>query len=497
MRRPASAHRGLSKSKVMNWLQCPKRLWLEVHKPELAETSETSERVFSAGHEVGRVARALRRGGVLVEWRDGDQTKALADTAAHMRAGTRLLFEPAFQHDGVLVRADILERRPSGAYRLHEVKQSAKVKPPEHHCDAAIQAWVLRGAGVKVESVLIQHVDTDFVYPGGGDYRGLFSRQAVDDDIRPHLKEVPKWIEGARSTLEGRQPRRQTGKHCGEPYDCPFHDHCSSREPPEAKYPISILPGIREPRLEALASEGYRDVRQIPAGVLTNPAHERVRRITKAGRPELLPAARKAVAALGWPRYYFDFETVGFAVPIWPRTRPHIQVPFQWSCHIEHRSGRLEHRSFIDVTGNPPMQPLVEAMLEALGDSGPILAHWAPFEMGRIKELARILPRHAKALKRLLPRFIDTHPLVEKYYYHPAMRGSWGLKSILPTVAPDLDYDDLDIQDGGQASTAYLEITAPDTLPERKRELRAALERYCARDTLGLVRIVRFLAGAK
>ena len=45
--------RQLSKSKLIAYRQCPKRLWLELHKPELKDDSG-SEVVFQIGHQGGR-----------------------------------------------------------------------------------------------------------------------------------------------------------------------------------------------------------------------------------------------------------------------------------------------------------------------------------------------------------------------------------------------------------------------------------------------------------
>jgi len=45
--------RTLSKSKLMAYRQCPKRLWLEVHRPKPRENSTAMQKEFAVGHEVG------------------------------------------------------------------------------------------------------------------------------------------------------------------------------------------------------------------------------------------------------------------------------------------------------------------------------------------------------------------------------------------------------------------------------------------------------------
>ena len=107
--------RHLSKSKIMAGLQCPKRLHLEVHRPELISFSEQAQRTFAIGDEVGTAARGEHPDGTLVVHRD-DLSVALTHTQQLLQAsGPITLFEPAFQHGGTLVRAGWADRQRSDA----------------------------------------------------------------------------------------------------------------------------------------------------------------------------------------------------------------------------------------------------------------------------------------------------------------------------------------------------------------------------------------------
>ncbi|MBM3301573.1 MAG: DUF2779 domain-containing protein, partial [Deltaproteobacteria bacterium] len=137
---------GLSKSKILSGRQCLKRLWLEVHQPELAQQSEASAQVIQAGFEAHEVARGLFPGGTLIEY-GGDLRTALEDTRKALEHSPETpLFEGTFEHAGVLVRTDLLFPDPAAA-RLVEVKSASEVKN-YHIDDCAVQAWVLEGAGV-------------------------------------------------------------------------------------------------------------------------------------------------------------------------------------------------------------------------------------------------------------------------------------------------------------------------------------------------------------
>jgi hypothetical protein len=60
----------LSKSKIISGLQCQKRLWIEVHEPELLVWDASAQKLFDIGHEVGEVARQQFPSGVFVGSQD-------------------------------------------------------------------------------------------------------------------------------------------------------------------------------------------------------------------------------------------------------------------------------------------------------------------------------------------------------------------------------------------------------------------------------------------
>jgi hypothetical protein len=108
--------------------------------------------MFDMGTEIGELARSRFPGGTLVTAGYRQSEAALAQTEALVQDPTvPAIFEAAFLHDGVLIRADVLERvftaegQPCG-WRLIEVKSSTKVKDV-HLEDLAVQSEVILGAG--------------------------------------------------------------------------------------------------------------------------------------------------------------------------------------------------------------------------------------------------------------------------------------------------------------------------------------------------------------
>lgn len=489
------SYNGLSKSRLLAWRQCPKRLWLQIHKPELMDISEDASRGFHIGYEVGKVARKLYSNGILIE-HDDDLKAALAATQLALTENPHnTIFEATFQHQGVLVRADILKPTAVG-FDVIEVKASTSVKP--HYLDdCAIQSWVIANNNIAINAIELAHINTDFMYQGDNNYHELFHHVPLNTTLIPLIEEVPSWIAQATAAVNGNEPKIETGQQCDIPYECTFKTYCNRNitKPDQSKYTVDIFPRMQSTKKEQLIAQGYASALDVPAEHL-NEKQLKVQRLSKSETAELLPQAAIIINALGWPRYYLDFETITLAVPRWSQTQPYrTQVPFQWSCHIEHTQGELTHEMFLDVTGDDPRRTCAENLVKTLGDTGPIFVYYQSFEKSRIREMANLFSDLSSALNNINNRIVDLLPIAQEYYYHPNMKGSWSIKAVLPTIAPDLCYADLLVSHGGAAQDAYTEIVHEMTPIERKQILTEGLREYCELDTLAMVRLVWFFLG--
>lgn len=478
----------LSKSRLMSARQCLKRLHLEIHRPELAQYSPATQAAFDTGHAVGKLAQQIYgdEDAVVIPY-DGGMDHALRKTARLVGEGPRYpIFEATFQHGGVLVRVDAL-LPDGGAWRIVEVKASTSVKE-EHVFDCAAQRWVFEGLGHELSGMSLAHVDNTFVYGGGGDFDGLLTeadQMATTADLLPL---IPEWIAAAQEAAGGEEPGIGVGGQCYQPYECPFVRYCW---PSGTEYPVQGLGGSKA-KLGELIAEGYTDIRDVPAARL-NEKQRRIRSVTRSGKAEKLPGARDFVLSLDYPRYYLDFETIMPAIPVWPGTRPYETLPIQWSCHYEPGPGVLEHADFLDLGGYPPMRVLAESLIRAVGREGPVLVY-TNYEEKVLKGLVGRYPDLEAPLRAIIGRLTDLHRPTQQFYYHPAMAGSWSLKAVLPTIAEDMDYADLEgIQEGTKASESYLEAIDPATSAARKLQLERQLRAYCKFDTMAMVRLVEFL----
>lgn len=492
----------LSKSKLMAFRQCPKRLWLSVYRPELAEDSGTAQARFRVGLEVGEVARQLYdpdgRGTILDAQAEGYDA-AIARTQVLLK-GDRPIFEGGFRAAGALAFADVLlpvKRRSQRSWRMVEVKSSAGLKD-YHRDDAAIQAFIAKASGLALTSVAVAHIDSHWTYPGDGDYRGLLAEQDVTDEVLVRHDEIGGWIADAHSIVKRkREPAINTGGHCTQPYECPFLGHCRSQEA-QAEQPLEWLPSVRKKALRAyLEAHPAGELRDVPDELL-NDLQKRVKLVSLSGRPFFdRSGAARALRSYRLPAYFMDFETIQFAVPIWKGTRPYQQIPFQFSVHRLSARGKLSHEGFLDLSGDDPSKRFTEALIPACGERRPIFVYNAGFEKTRLADLAQRFPRAKQALSAITERIVDLHPVAHDHFYHPDQQGSWSIKKVLPAACPDLSYEALEgVRDGSMAQDAFLEAIAPATSPHRKAEIERQLVAYCSLDTYAMVRLWDFLSGS-
>lgn len=493
--------RTFSKSKLMALRQCPKRLWLELHRPDLREESESTQMSFQIGHQVGDIARRIYDPagiGALIDVESEGFSGAFERTARLLNDASQPVFEAGFSAGGALAFADVMlpvQNSDQLAWRMVEVKSTTSVKDC-HSDDVGIQAFIARSSGVSLQAVALAHIDTTWVYLGDEDYQGLLKETDLTEQAFSRSDEVESWIAEARNIdALPNEPIVDPGIQCSEPYLCGFVDHCR-RDDIQPEHPIYWLPNFRKAKKEYLADLGVTDLSGVPDDLLSDRQH-RVKQHTLTNTVYFDAAgAASELAAFSLPAYFLDFESIQFVVPIWKGTRPYQHNVFQFSLHTLFPSGEVNHTEFLDLSGNDPAEHFAIALIAACGVSGPVYVYSAGFEKGRIAALANRYPNLKDKLLAINARVVDLRPIASNYYYHPSQQGSWSLKKVLPAVVPELSYDTLDgVQDGGMAMEAYHEAIHADTSVERKAQIERQLLEYCKLDTYALVRLWQVFSG--
>jgi hypothetical protein len=481
----------ISKSRFVAGCQCLKRLYWQVHEPALAGTADAAAvAIMEQGREVGKLVRQLFPGGV--EVRSGDPEWAIRMTRELVaNPEVPAIFEGLFEHDGVLVRVDVLQRRGDGRWRLIEVKSTADFK--EHHLeDVAIQHRVVSRSGLDLGSSCLAHVNRNYVFDGGSlDARRFFR---IKNLTRRVERLLPKLTFHLRSEFRiltmAEAPDIPPGPHCTNPVTCEFFDRCN---PPLPSDDIGYLPRLHASAAEELEELGVESISDIPDDF---PLSERQRRActsVQTGDPWFSTELGKELESLRYPLYFADFETVNPAIPRFAGMSPYDQLPFQWSLHVQRDPGaEPEHHEFLATDGTDPRYEFITSLCAALGDRGTIIVY-AAFESQRLSELAVWLPEFAERIKTIQGRLRDLLPLVRNHVYHPAFAGSYSLKAVLPALVPELSYDGMAVANGRDAGLAWESLVRGGLDHNERERTRKSLLDYCGQDTMALVRLLEIL----
>lgn len=484
---PAAAY--LTKSRYAAGLQCLRRLWLDVHKAEAWAEPEAGS-PDDIGLEIGRMAQLLFPGGILVEEKPWEHAAAVARTAALMAdRSVPAIFEAAFEHAGVRVRIDVLERRPRGYWAMYEVKSSGEVKD-HHYDDVALQMHVLRGAGVRLSAVTILHVNKKYTRGRTGiAWPKFFHRADVKAEAKQRLGAIETRLKKQRlCLLRPDAPKIEPEAHCHAPFSCGHWDNCTQSKPTDW---VFHLPHLGAARREELKTSGVESITAIPDDFPLSERQAIIRNVLRSGKPFVAEDLSERLRTFGPPAYYLDFEAFIPAVPIYPRTRPYQVIPFQWSLHHLDSDGKATHQDFLAPAESDPRREFAETLIAALKETTrlPILVY-SPYEKARLTELAKHFPELAKPLRRIVKRLADLLPVVRGGVYHPDFDFSSSIKTAAPALCPDVTYDDLEeIADGTAASTAFWRMATGRVDAPTAARLRQSLLQYCGRDTWAMVRL--------
>ena len=391
----------------------------------------------------------------------------------------------------MLVALDILVKDDEG-WKAYEVKSSTSVSKT-YELDATIQFYTITNSGIDLKDISIVHINNKYVKNGEIDITQLFSITSVKDKVVKLLPNLPNQIERLKNILIQKEiPQKEIGPHCSSPYQCDFVGHCWKNVP---DYSVFDLSRLNDKKKFQLYENGILHLKDIPdefplsaqqkAQVHSEKSNEIV-----INRVEI----KNFVNKLKYPLYFLDFETFSNAIPVLDNSRPYQQLVFQYSLHVENKNSEVSHFEYLaKIDGSDPRIEFIHKLIGDCGTDGDIIVYNKGFEKGKLHDLSIQFPQFQKELKRIIDRLVDLMiPFQNKWYYTPDMKGSYSIKKVLPALVPELSYSDLEISEGGTASSTFANMFSGEFIGDIDKTRKDLLE-YCKLDTLAMVEILKKL----
>lgn len=481
----------LSKSTFVRGIQCHKSLFLnKFHKEFKDKISYSQEALFEQGTNVGTIARDLFPSGIEISNKNNfNYEAALLTTSKALSGDESILYEATFLFDEVIAAVDILVKDNEG-FCCYEVKSSTEIKET-FILDAALQYYLIRNSGINIKDFFIVYINNQYVRQDQIDINQLFIKKSILAEVIELQDSIPKRVLQLKSVLQEVEcPSIAIGLQCNDPYPCDFIGYCWKDIPKPSVFDIANLKAIKK---FELYSKDIVEFKDIPKDYSLNQNQwQQVECELEKKTIVLKSEINKFISELKYPLGFLDFETFQLAVPSFKNSRPYQQIVFQYSLHkLNSKNDSLGHMDFIAETdGSDPRILFVEKLLSDCRGLETILVYNIGFEKGRLSELANDFPEYSDEILNIIDRLKDLMiPFRERWYYTPAMNGSYSIKVVLPALLPEFHYNDLEIKDGSTASNVFSSMIQGTFKGDSKKTKTALLE-YCKLDTLAMVKIL-------
>jgi len=486
----------LSKSLYTRGIQCQKSLWLKKYNPSVLTPPDAAAlAVFDTGNIVGDLACKLFPNGKEVFF-NRNYDEMIAQTKEYLDDGVKYIYEATFTYNGILVMVDVLEINRDGVC-IYEVKSSTSVKDIYLH-DVSIQYYVLQNLGFNISRSYIVHIDNSYIRDQELVLDELFSIVDVTEEVLPLVESVPSVLEEFEESLRDKEsePDIDIGKHCNKPYECDAKEYCWRVQRDIPEYSVFNIFNLGSKKQVKLYEQGIVDIQDVPVDFTMTAKQAEAVENYKSNSVHIDKAAiSEFLETLTYPIYHLDFETFQQAIPQFKGISPFMQIPFQYSLHIEHEDGTIEHKEFLAEDGIDPRELLAQKLCEDIPTDVTVLAYSMSFEKSVIEKLALQYPTLSEHLLSIKENIKDLMvSFQQKHYVTPSMNGKYSIKYVLPALVPSMDvaYTELDgIHNGSEAMSAFAKMS--DLNAQEKMRLRKSLLAYCKLDTLAMVEVLKKL----
>ncbi|MBA3679294.1 DUF2779 domain-containing protein [Candidatus Saccharibacteria bacterium] len=492
----------LSKSEYMMFLKHPAWLWLKKHNKKMLPPPDANlQAMFDAGNIFEQYAEARFDQITRVGFDNYDEYLSMPTrTIKALEAGATQLtqgrFVAEYGDNSITCIVDVIQKVDAKTFDLFEIKSSTSVKP-DHIEDLAFQTVVLESAGYSVRNIAVVYCNNQYVRKGEVDLLALSIQEDVTTRVRAKIETTKRNISAAIQTISQSEMPDPTPRRVKLGAFKEWLEIFLSLKPTSDPYSIYKLAQAKPEQLGQLEDMHISSIADIPEDFALGSKQSWQVEATKLGEPIVCPEKVGAfIESLEYPLYFLDYETLSSVVPSFDGLKPYQQLPFQYSLHIIEKPGaELTHSEFLHTLDSDPLPSLLKQLQNDIGDTGTVLVWYEGFEKSCNELMGKMQPEFANFLADINSRVKDLMiPFSKGYYRDKDFYGSASIKKVLPVLAPELSYGDMDIQEGASAQRLWMQSVYENVhSAKEKANIMKNLRKYCELDTYAMVRIFEFL----
>ncbi|MDD5022234.1 MAG: DUF2779 domain-containing protein [Endomicrobiaceae bacterium] len=476
--------RTINKSVFIKSLDCQRLAWHLYRNLIEKDNSLGDDFLIFESKKIHALAQQLFPKGVKVN--SGSLQEALAKTKELISdKNIETIFEPVFEYNGFVARADILCRTEEG-WHIVEIKSGNKGKR-KYIVDMAYSALIISKNLEPVSKVKLLLLSKDFHL--GDPIENLFAETDFSIEVFIKMHEYFLILDDVKKMIESETSPEAKLKLCCK--NCRMFKQCTGKN---IEYHIFDLPRLSHLEFDELCKININQIKDIPNEIELTESQKIVKESIINDKVFISPNLTAELEKIQFPVYYLDFESVMTIYPLYANIHPHTQIVTQYSLHkSDNLNTEPEHFEFIADHTKDDRKTLAEQLIKDIGDTGSIITY-SSFERQILNHLAQSYPELSESLNKIIERIVDLEVIIKFSYYDKNFHGKTSIKKVLPVMIPDMNYSELEISEGGSASSAFAYMAMGMYDQEKIIQTKKHLLDYCRQDTLALVKMHRFLA---
>lgn len=487
----------------MLFLKHPAWLWLKkFDKDKLPPVDDNLQAMFDVGHEFEGYAEKLFPDAVRLGFNNYSEYQSLAyKTEQEIIRGSKTILQGKLEAEGLTCIFDVLIRAGDKEFDLIEIKASTKAKP-EHEYDLAFQMLVLEKSGYSVRNISVIHTNKEYVREGGIDPAGITSQTDITDRVKDLRLLTEEQVKEAKVVLGNRSMPDVSPRHLNK---LDFGNSTYKNQIMEEwlkiyaniigefeEYSIYKLSYPSPEQFGKIEDLGVKHIGDIPEELALRSKQIAQIQTTRTNKRIMeLDKIKDFLNTFKYPLYFFDYETFSSVIPQFDKCKPYTDYPFQYSLHIlDSLDAELKHVEYLHADKTNPVPGLLSQLKSDIGDEGTVLTWNMRYEKGCNNRMADLYPDYADFLSNLNERINDLMiPFSEMWFFDKDFFGSASVKKVMPVLAPELSYKELNVGDGLLARRMWTQTVLEEKHEANRKEIMDDLSKYCTLDTYAMVRI--------
>ena len=478
--------KSINKNLFLKTLECPVYAWHLYRGLVPKDNSLTDDFLIMEAKNIHNMAKLLFKDGVQVS---GKFDEALQQTKDLIKDKTvKTIFEPVFEYNGFVAKADILHRTENNLWEIIEVKSGNKWKH-KYISDTAYISLIATKTISSLSKATLYLLSKDFRL--GNSIEELFTKVDCSFDVFTRAEDYSILLDTVKDILFAETPKKKKLKMPCK--NCGLFKQCTGEG---IEYHIFDLPRLSQLVFDKLCENKIYDIKNLPEDIELTQMQKIVKDCVINDKVYISPELKTALEKIVFPCYYLDFESVMTIYPLYNNIAPHTQVLTQYSVHkcdrIEHI---VDHFEYIADHKQDCRKRIAKQLVEILGTQGSIITY-SSAEKQIIEKLILLCPELEEQFEAIIERIVDLEAILRVNYYDKRFHGRTSIKKVLPVMIPQMNYNELEIGEGGLALSAFAYMAMGLYDEEKVKETKTNLLKYCEQDTLALVEMHKFLYAA-